>query len=78
MKEEYLKKLENIRKEKDIKVGSLDDFKKRYKMNEIKMVKVGKEKHKNLMQLKYKLGLKSASDTIQFLLDFYKKNKSKH
>jgi len=29
--------------------------------------------HSELMQLKYKLGIISASETIQYLLDFYKK-----
>ena len=42
------------------------------------MVKVIEKTHKELMQLKYNLKeikRKSASNTIQFLLDFYRKNK---
>jgi len=33
VREEYLKKLETIRKGKFINVGTLDDFKKRYQVN---------------------------------------------
>ena len=33
VREEYLKKLETIRKGKFIKVGTFDDFKKRYQIN---------------------------------------------
>ena len=49
-------------------------------MERILMVKVGEKTHKELMQLKYNLKeikRKSASNTIQFLIDFYKKNKSR-
>ena len=45
-------------------------------MKEIKMVKVINGTHQELMRLKYKLkGVRSASETIQFLMDFYKKKK---
>ena len=48
------------------------------KMERILMVKVREKTHNELMGLKYKLNLrpKSASNTIQFLIDFYRKNKS--
>ena len=41
------------------------------------MVKVKEKTHSKLMELKYKLNLKpkSASNTIKFLINFYKKNK---
>lgn len=35
VRDEYLKKLERIRKGKFIKVGTFDDFKKRYRVNAI-------------------------------------------
>jgi len=53
-------------------------FKEEKKMEKILMVKVGEKTHKELMQLKYNLKeikRKSASTTIQFLIDFYRKNK---
>jgi len=49
-------------------------------MERILMVKVREKTHQELMRLKYNIKetkRKSASQTIQFLLDFYKKNKSK-
>ena len=43
-------------------------------MERILMVKIKEKTHKEIMKLKYDLKeVKSASQTIQFLLNFYKK-----
>ena len=49
-------------------------------MERFLMVKVKEKTHSKLMELKYKLNIKpkSASNTIEFLINFYKKNKKFH
>lgn len=44
-------------------------------MEKILMVKIEKGTHRNLMRLKYKLGEKSASNTIKFLIENFHKKK---
>jgi len=44
-------------------------------MEKILMVKIEKWTHRNLMRLKYKLGERSASTTIAFLIENFKKKK---
>jgi len=44
-------------------------------MVKILMVKIGEKTHKELMRLKYKLGERSASTTIAFLIENFNKSK---